>query len=309
MSGWASAAESMLRGEHCASSLSESGNATNMFVHVLTLLAGSNNTVTLNSHISFASTLRKMVWPFMRCNTPEALEETRVAWNTKGEEERREWTEKRREPLRQMQVVRMFPDYIHAILGMDRFLAGMIEDGDMSSCRFGEREPQTAEGGGERGAEFVPPSPFLHVHQLQAISLLTLTHICHWRLECEEGVFGGPSSDPPEWFSNIADNLQLLVNTDLAEFGALLLIRPSLSAPRSRTEVNVLCEQYAISHFSGRLMPGCCHMGCSNMSGFSEAALPTLLCSGCRRARYCSLGCQVAAWQEGGHSIVCKTPE
>ena len=32
----------------------------------------------------------------------------------------------------------------------------------------------------------------------------------------------------------------------------------------------------------------CCHMGCTNLAGGSEAELPTKRCSGCRVARFCS---------------------
>lgn len=49
---------------------------------------------------------------------------------------------------------------------------------------------------------------------------------------------------------------------------------------------------------------GCCHLGCTRFDGVSEAMLQTLLCSGCRRTRYCSVGCQRAAWVEG-HGTYC----
>lgn len=64
--------------------------------------------------------------------------------------------------------------------------------------------------------------------------------------------------------------------------------------------------KYALEHLHGRLLPGCCHLGCTNLSGVSEAALLTLLCSGCKRARYCSVECQRAAWIEGGHRDICR---
>lgn len=64
-------------------------------------------------------------------------------------------------------------------------------------------------------------------------------------------------------------------------------------------------ENFAFTHVRGRVLPGCSHWGCTNLDGFSEAALPALLCSGCRRARYCSRECQTAAWMDGGHMEVC----
>lgn len=65
-------------------------------------------------------------------------------------------------------------------------------------------------------------------------------------------------------------------------------------------------ERFAFSYVVGRLLPGCSNWGCTNITGFSETALPTLLCGGCRRARYCSAECQRAAWLDGGHSRLCS---
>ncbi|MEW5304947.1 MAG: hypothetical protein WDW36_007520 [Sanguina aurantia] len=52
--------------------------------------------------------------------------------------------------------------------------------------------------------------------------------------------------------------------------------------------------------------PGCHNATCSNLAGVSEAALPTLLCGGCRRVRYCGVECQRAAWGKGRHGSVCR---
>ncbi|MEW5310331.1 MAG: hypothetical protein WDW38_002143 [Sanguina aurantia] len=64
-------------------------------------------------------------------------------------------------------------------------------------------------------------------------------------------------------------------------------------------------QRYALSHCHGRLLPGCGGPRCNNFAGVSEAALPTRLCGGCRRVRYCSVECQRAAWVEGAHREVC----
>lgn len=64
-------------------------------------------------------------------------------------------------------------------------------------------------------------------------------------------------------------------------------------------------DSYALKHCNGRLLPSCSYVRCTNISGTSEQSLATLLCSGCRRARYCSVACQRAAWMGGGHSHVC----
>lgn len=64
-------------------------------------------------------------------------------------------------------------------------------------------------------------------------------------------------------------------------------------------------ECFAFFHLQGRTLPGCSYWGCRNLDGLSEAALPTQLCGGCRRARYCSTTCQKDAWVKGGHWEVC----
>ncbi|KAK9810460.1 hypothetical protein WJX72_011038 [[Myrmecia] bisecta] len=52
------------------------------------------------------------------------------------------------------------------------------------------------------------------------------------------------------------------------------------------------------------LGPGCHNPGCKNMSGATEAELPTRKCSGCMKAHYCSAACQKAAWKV--HKRACK---
>lgn len=81
------------------------------------------------------------------------------------------------------------------------------------------------------------------------------------------------------------------------------------STSTAQAKLDLEWGRYALQRFSGRLLPGCCHLACSNFEGPSEASLPTKLCGGCRRARYCSLECQRAAWVKGGHSRVCFKKE
>lgn len=64
-------------------------------------------------------------------------------------------------------------------------------------------------------------------------------------------------------------------------------------------------ESYGLQHFQGRLLPGCDRSCCTQLKRVSEATMPTLLCSGCRRVRYCDKKCQAVAWIEGRHSEFC----
>lgn len=90
---------------------------------------------------------------------------------------------------------------------------------------------------------------------------------------------------------------------------SVLLDESTCSAPMSQSEVCSIFERYAMTHFHGKLLPGCCCMGCTDLQEVSEA-LKTLLCSGCRGARYWCLS--TAAWSarglcgwKGGHSGEC----
>lgn len=100
-------------------------------------------------------------------------------------------------------------------------------------------------------------------------------------------------------------------DTDLANLDSLLvqlsdgeeLLCDDRSTMREEADV---WGRYAFQHFHGRMLPGCGCLSCYNLAGPSEAALPTLLCGGCRRVRYCCVTCQREAWVEGGHSSICQ---
>lgn len=76
-----------------------------------------------------------------------------------------------------------------------------------------------------------------------------------------------------------------------------------------RLQLATQWDAFARSYLNGRLSPGCCHLGCTNLAGISEAALPTQLCGGCKQVRYCSTKCQREAWVGGGHRQVCGRGE
>lgn len=143
-----------------------------------------------------------------------------------------------------------------------------------------------------------------HRHKLQTVLLVTLVQVTHM---CVSEDAGGEGICLLTRKKMVKSELRGLgeLGRGLSSILAALLQGdlPAWSRPWAR--VGLVWEQYALKHFNGRLLPGCCHLGCTNLDGVSEAALKTLLCSGCRRARYCSTECQRAAWIEGGHSILC----
>lgn len=108
----------------------------------------------------------------------------------------------------------------------------------------------------------------------------------------------------PKWLRELVGGLGNL-SQGLSEVASLNQQGSPCQGTTRTSHVHPLWERYAVTHFHGRLVPGCCNLSCSNLGGVSEAALKTQLCSGCKRTRYCCVGCQRAAWVEGGHSTVC----
>lgn len=143
-----------------------------------------------------------------------------------------------------------------------------------------------------------------HIH---AVAVLTLVQLLQQRKLL--GRAGGMDANHEAW---TADTLHAVTQLGMPEATVLVtaqLRQGSATAPASlaaETAASVAWERYVVTHFNGRLLPGCCNMRCTNLGGVSEAALSTKLCSGCRKARYCSVECQKAAWLLGGHSTVCK---
>lgn len=144
------------------------------------------------------------------------------------------------------------------------------------------------------------------LHRLSAVLTVGLVRLSNWRLK--RGGSIRMADTVPQWLRDLSQSHQH------ADMGALA---QQLTDPLSRAGKFVsemafnklearVWEEYALEHFEGRLMPGCCNLGCTRLEGFSEASMPTLLCSGCRRARYCSVACQKAGWAAGGHAKVCS---
>lgn len=63
-------------------------------------------------------------------------------------------------------------------------------------------------------------------------------------------------------------------------------------------------EQYSREQLRRPLFPGCCNPACSNLTGATEATLPTRLCA-CKLARYCSRECKDEGWLTGRHIFEC----
>lgn len=147
---------------------------------------------------------------------------------------------------------------------------------------------------------------FLHnpeVHQLQVVLLSTLIQSCGWLTECKGKVWTEHEHD--EWLIQMLNRISPLKNLEIQAVAMTLMSESSHSDPEGESGSRVIWERNAIAQFHGRLLPGCCYLGCINLSGVSESKLATQICSGCKQARYCSVVCQRRAWKDGGHSLVC----
>lgn len=116
--------------------------------------------------------------------------------------------------------------------------------------------------------------------------------------------------------SRLATSLDAIASRlGLAEGVYAAMLSPPIATPRDRMaeraldqSTAVVWEELASGMFSGRMLSGCCNLGCIELSGAGESSLPTKLCSGFRRSRYCSIACQREAWLTGGHKLVCGRP-
>lgn len=154
--------------------------------------------------------------------------------------------------------------------------------------------------------KYKPPSAHTLMHQLQAIQVSTLIQVCHWRLVDDRKHQLRQSLTTPGWLQSEQADMKVAVGRDMAALISTLLDIDIMISPAAQLVVNATWERYAITHFDGKLTPGCGCMGCTNLGGVSEAAVCTRLCSGCRKTRYCSVQCQKVAWLWGGHSLVCR---
>lgn len=132
-------------------------------------------------------------------------------------------------------------------------------------------------------------------YQLQVVLLASLVPLCHLR------VFSG-EEDPVPWLSKVSQEIGSL-KSRLAAVGTMLLSERVFSSIVGEKLVQLSLERFGSAVFRGRIVPGCCNLGCENLQGPSEASVRTWLCAGCRRARYCSLECQRNAWDS--HRNVC----
>lgn len=143
--------------------------------------------------------------------------------------------------------------------------------------------------------------------QLSRLFLLTYVQVRNKHLRSVHGgmlpvhELGCPDQQHLEWYGQSL-MLEAGMYTDMHPCAAGN--HPMIHAEHER-KVTMAWERYAFHCIDSRLLPGCCNLGCTVLAGVSESSLPTQLCSGCRRMRFCSNMCQRKAWCVGGHALVC----
>lgn len=156
-------------------------------------------------------------------------------------------------------------------------------------------------------ASSMPTSMTTNLHQLEAVALAMCVQMCHCRLWIQQ-TQGASMLQQPQWLQHMISDMGDL-DSGFNKVGQTLLLGAVPSSIEAQTKVDSVWEQYAVEHLNGRMVCGCCYLGCTNLDGATEAALvgnaTKSLCSGCRKARYCSIECQKAAWCIGGHKAVC----
>lgn len=336
MPGWFAAVEALQRGQHHVVVPEQIKDIQILACGLYSLPSVDALMPTLPQSISLAATLRKVLWPHIQC---DAVPESRR--RTLGAEEGVSWRDTQRRKLQSLDVDFLMAKMVASVLALDQIVENIAGCDTIAALKSIDSNMQTDSGGSSSttttsqtstpcSSNFVDAlasgmpehgqnSSISHhtshhsnntsraLAQLQAITLLTVVQLALW-------VHHYDSADHAFRNNHVGWMLRIVMTcTRIKNVPLMILVVATLSVigaeklhPTEALPLRVEWERHAVANFSGRLLPGCCYLGCADVSGVSEAALATQLCGGCRRARYCSTRCQRAAWLEGGHSTVCR---
>lgn len=339
--GWAAAMEAVHRGNDYAFDGNEVSALANMAAEALCarLTCKQTSDPSLSHSISLAATVFKLLRPFLQTGRRAAIATIRghgvAASGTFVEAPPEQdhsiaWYGKCSEQLTMSTMLQLFGRMTVSVLIIDHllYLAGYSQTDRNMTAKMKALEDVVNSSGGCSAeldefkhqsigsvvrrnlglwGEGRPAPAFCKVEllQLQAVTLLTLVQLCHMRVRLEVEEVGAHNHELSEWWTKVISSVEKLDHPELRNLVLSCMSEDFIFGKRSSAEINLKWEQYAVAHLSGRILPGCCYVGCTNMCGGSEASLSTQLCFGCKRARYCNVECQRAAWREGGHSLVC----
>lgn len=334
-------AEALHRGEKCKHSAEEAGYVLTMCLNAFSQLGNNGDMDLWYTRMSLAATARKLLWPHLQLlgtQDEDVGEQHRqgvlLTQGTAGHM----YVPGRTDSFRTTLESRVVPRLANVLIVLDHWLSGtgcgpeccIHSRSRRSNSREADRKQQ------HKGLSWVIPQPTENdessdecvtgaqpeapirtdedvetlkqhhlMRQLQAVLLFTLAQICEQAHACKASVERHScSTQLTEHFEKLVRDSIFLSRTELEAMGACLLDAAYLAG--SESQLSSVFERHAVSYLDGRLLPGCCNLRCCNLDGVTEAALKTQLCGGCRHARYCSIGCQRAAWMEGKHSSVCS---
>lgn len=318
MPGWAVTTEVLYRGRHPASTYDASRHIALTSAQSVLLLSQSDaQHPSFTAHASLAATAGKVFRACVQREVHCLAAESQGVGST-GQPRAREWQNQHCDDPAEVWMIAQAQ--LEAVVGLDKRdqFRGTSSDCSTSDASTGAiNESGRAQGSGVSGTEAGRCSSCntLSVdhdlarqrtthHHLQVTSLVSLAQVCGWIAESKVmREWCGRNGN--SWLGTMLRGCERLVDPDLRSVASALLESASSSLPQVRSEVAMRLELYAVTHLDGRLLPGCCHAGCTNLDGVTEAAMKTLLCAGCKKARYCSVECQRVAWSQGGHSRVC----
>lgn len=298
--GWAVVMEYVLRCHSCTDNydllccLAQSAGLASTHV------AKSPNTRSVSACLSLAATVRKILWSLVPCATSSAGTTLRQDWL----EHLSEKVESRFERDKRMDIIGDVMNILIDNLAGIREISCNNVQGRLVSNQCSESGLQTKLRKGE-------PDQSALIQQLISSTIFTSIQVLGWVRECR--------NDDADASEAKADCIVSPNPRQLARARMLRIVPPLLECMSSLTEfsgartgsalqLNAL-KSYACSvkaSCASCLYSGCCHVGCTNLDGISDMALPTKLCSRCRQTRYCSAKCQKADWIEGGHSKICQ---
>lgn len=300
--GWPAAIEAVQRGQRPDKCLNDVVLLLMIATESLFSILKAEDVIVVSGRTSLAATARKLIWPCLQLQTYNASADGREAPPPPlgaGNDSQEGMPEMFTVMRALLQCMLRLDDMISIIGSSCDLQCRMLIRGTgitLDQVQVGESKKPAYKNASSKLAA----SNYLQ--KLLFLKSLTLAQLFRFQLDWEKAL-ETPPHEPLDWVAEFLGSLGGFHNQCLTD-----VLVTSLSIRQSQPEFSALWEAYASAHINGPLLPGCCNLGCTNTSGVSEGLLDTLLCSRCRKARYCCKECQRDAWLNGGHKTVCKQP-
>lgn len=249
--------------------LSEACKAMHWMMSNLLISCKSQHSATIPACISLAATVRKLIWISLQPAAGVTQLQQRHSHYQPNQQE-----EQLQERVRLARLVNHCMVVIQA-LDQLKLCAGLKEVPVSSRSKLqhaSNNMPTVISSPSGRGA----------LHRLETVILV------NWvQLDCHS-VFSGQGLSQRHVHPSVHDALHRLGTLSDGLNDAVRTVLQATAeeeiTPTSEARIDSGCqdsvwERYALTHFHGRLLPGCCYLDCTNLGGVSEEALTTQLCS------------------------------